>query len=63
MAESMLTLLLHTLHGQLSRAILSGMYSCSFEIVLDRLVLKKFENEIWAIHLHNHLLSDSLRKI
>ena len=41
-----------TLHGQLSKVILSGMNNCKFEAI----------NGIWAVHLHNHLLSDALYK-
>ena len=50
-----------TLHWQLRKVILSGMYNCNFEV--NKLENEKIRNGIWTIHLHNHLLPDTLCKI
>ena len=50
-----------TLHWQLRKVILSGMYNCNFEV--NKLENEKIRNGIWTIHLYNHLLPDTLYKI
>ena len=50
-----------TVHLQLSEVIFSDMYNCNFEIINQE--NEKIRNGIWIIHLHNHLLSDTLFKI
>ena len=54
-----------TLHCQLSKVILYGMYNCNFEAINQVLNtrMKKIRNGTWTIHLHNHPLYDILYQI